>query len=223
MLTFREFIEGAAPMLEPQAFRYISPDDMMYHGNPEITFIYTPAGQVIATDGHTPHNELVFQEPEYRPAVMGVGARMGDFQRKNMIVKNLLGRIGTMGSEKIACFWNSPLDVFNNLISGCLKALEAKGYIGPQTRISAPTIFDKTVGEFMGGTSHVTQANPETQRIADLSQQMHLMRGDHKKAAMKQVGVGMPYRPNPWTAAMQKNYLSAPGWKLGISSEETLP
>lgn len=203
-----------------QDYKYINPDDMMYHGKPEITFIFTPDGQVIATDGHTPHNELVFQEPEYRSAVMGRGAKLGEFQRNKMIVRNLLGRIGTMGQERLVCFWNSPLDVFNANVAACLRALQGKGYIDADTRISAPTVYNQTVGQFLGGSSQQTQANPEAERMADLARQMHTMRGDQKKSVMNQLGVGMPYKQHPWSAEMQKIGQAAPGWKLGLTSEE---
>ena len=227
---------------------YINPDELYdkprtnYKPKKFLTFVYNHDIGLIVSPKLT-HTTLLRKEE-----ILGPREAWGDDQERTM----LLGRMGKMGglgpapeygyesgdesgyesghtgsgyigSEKtIISFWNRGIKVYD-LLGPCLKALEQ--YVSADQRVEIHTPHGISHGLQGHDTKKIgeTELSPERNREIQLLKQMHLMRGDEKKAAMKELGLWDDRKAqHPWQKELAKAGEIGPGQKWWASQFEQI-
>lgn len=211
--------EGLVREWEEKSARRVAwrnPDQIFNDDN--ITFIYTTDGQLfVSTPGEMlTHYDLIDSTPELKTKFNG--------RRGGLALGNLLGRISYVEGDEfddewgipsgnIISFWNQKSADYDRFLIPCLEAIKDIGRLAPDAKISTPIHGTVPLSSVIGGQSETTELTPEEQEHWELARNMHLMRGDQKKDAMKKLGVGGGGKPHPMQKAMDDAGLRVPGQK----------
>jgi hypothetical protein len=132
----------------------------------------------------------------------------------------LLGRISP--NRQTASFWNEDPEQYEQLLGNCVQKLISDGKLDPNGEVSTPVHRTVPVSELSNVKAQ--ELTDEERAQVKLWQKLHLLRGDAKKIAMKQLGVGWDQQTqHPWAKAMKDAGTLTPGAKWWApTSEETI-
>lgn len=134
----------------------------------------------------------------------------------------MLGRTGWMNHRHYVAFWF----VHPDMLDECLRALANLEIISDETIVVTPNGDRFTAGSKLSGqtpkSTGNTEPDPKRQRERELMQQLHLMRPQQKKAAMKELGLVGGGHKQPWQKAAEKAKLVQPGQKWWAMSSESV-
>lgn len=150
------------------------------------------------------------------PSSAGTDDNWGEPREVAIKMGDLVGRLGKEGT--LVSFWNTELSAYTHLLRKCLDELIAAQQIYPIAYISTP--IHGTIPIDLIETTQTHEMTPEEQEHLELAKQMHLMRGDQKKDAMKKLGVGGGGKPHPMQSAMDDAGLRVPGQKWWAPTSE---
>lgn len=147
----------------------------------------------------------------------------------NLYSIHLFGRIGTVieandASVQVVSFWGRGSDWQNakakgptDQIPACVAKLLDRGFIEPGAVVVYGDGRTAVAGELVGGGAAQGQVDPEAVKRNELARKLHLLRGDEKKAAAKELGVGGGGKRNDWDDQLVKSKLMPPGhshWRM---------
>lgn len=137
-----------------------------------------------------------------------------------MEVGDLLGRIGPFrDGARVVSFWNQDKSDYDNLLQPCLQRLIADGHIFQSDFVSTP--LHQTIPISVVAQVETTEIDPAMKKQVELYRKLHLMRGDEKKAAMRELGVGWTHRvQHPMQREMERHGLIGPGQKWWAPTSE---
>jgi len=206
---------------------YLSPDYIYYkndHGN-YVTFIYTAEHKLYTTKNGT-HNDLMVSTPELVERYSKLTRIPSRFR---MVAEeiDLFGRVGKIDdpnlkiNNKVVSFWDAAPDLYEKLLKPCVKALsDAKLIDKYRDYLSTPNHKTIKIADF----DRVEPVEPDEDeaRKTELRKQLHLMVGDKKRAAMKELGLGYEKKEHPWQAALKNAGIIAPGtnWRYPYSENK---
>ncbi len=214
-----------------------SDPDQFYRMQGSVTFIYTFDGVMYYGDYiGTKHFQLIEDNPELidryrlgyffdvlndRDTVKQQDEAHTDCEPRRIAMRrgDLLGRLYANRKETIVSFWNVDREAYDALLPACLQQLVADNKATGEIMISTPvhgTIPAETLEDHQ--TEEIT---PEMAKHVEMRQQLHVMQGDEKKRAMKELGVG-GQRKNPWQAEAEKHGVVRPGQKWWAVNSEGL-
>lgn len=222
------------------SIEYIDPDTD-FGSDSSVAFIYTSDNEVYYGIGKThagiirSNNDLFYR---YMRLLDPNGTRfnendynIGSKLRAEAESIDLLGRIGfktqslsldTQRSEDngkwLCSFWNDNKQILDSLLMPCLERLLADKQIKNDTLVSTPIHGTVSLGDI--GLNIEREMSPEEREEIELHKRLHLMRGDEKKKAMKQLGVGVGGKAHPMQVAMTNAGLLKPGQKWWAPTSE---
>jgi hypothetical protein len=214
------------------AREYVSPDDIYSYDDTNLTFLYhTTFG--LDYDHYTTHPDLLRDNHKdwMKVAQQEVGDDFVD-QREWIEKYILFGRAGEYDGDYIISFWNSGTKVYD-MLAACLKELgkEIKSRAGSYKLIpdDVPVGIHTPHGisEYnpSGETKRpgATEMSPEQKRRYELQKKMHLMRGQEKQEAMKELGLWNPKKAqHPWQRELEKAGEVGPGQKWWAQYSEQI-
>jgi len=227
--------EDPTIILEWRAKPYINPD-VFYTEPGAVPFIYTTDGQIFyglsEYDSHweiLENNRILIKR--YRlEKLFGFDYEHGhgypDFEDissspRNIMMESgdLLGRIGYQDDDMIVSFWNIDKNDYERSLESCLKRLITDNKINSSAFISTPV--HKTIPISAIANIEVDEIDPEMRKQVELYRKLHLLRGDEKKNAMRQLGVGWTQQTqHPMQTAMRQSGSIGPGQKWWATTSE---
>lgn len=215
---------------------YLTPDDLWEWANniwtdeeETLCFIYGP---VAGTSEKYPEPILTYEAGEIHSNlmddtrwIMDVFPDASRLRLSDITPMALLGRCGFYTDYPedpdtmvyYLSFWNKD-DIYDELLPGCLRELRDLGLIenkGSPIILSTPFEVRELTG--LGGETprlQHTELSPEKKWELELLRKMHIMRGDEKKRAMRQLGLGWKSPgAHPWAQNLSQKQLLVPGAK----------
>ena len=232
---FNKRIGKPAKKKQRPATGYISPDDIFTSKFlPINTFIYAgKSGKLYDDDGTVVHTMMMRENPNI---VKGLGLNPADTQwmvfmkeEPEVLRLGLFGRTGEMlkqysptgRAEVVVSFWQTPTDIFQQMLKPCLQGLLDRSLIMPDALVHHPSMVGVPVSEVMGGKARASQ-DDEAMEKARLARELHLMRGSEKKAAMKKLGLGTGSKEPDIQRSLKKANLLVPGQKWWAPHSESV-
>jgi len=189
---------------------HVHPD--MLYGNAEdaAPFLYTNAGELHVGKARQNHRQMI-QGDAGLAAAYPIDGSTESWSR--MSSDCLLGRIGNMdGSDPedqtrdTVSYWESPNTA--RLLLPSVRALLARGLIGPDTQVHHPQLQDTTVAGLLAGAAG-ERHDPAVSRRAELARRLHLLPSDQKRATMRELGLAAHGKPNRWRDRMRQHGIPA--------------
>lgn len=190
---------------------FISPDDL-FNSVAEVSFIYD--GRLFDAGGKTAHEDIFLQHAKQFPDRYQELSRSW---RYNFEKYALLGRIGYDGQirtyKQIVSFWNEDDSLYDELLRPCLAELESMNFINDDTLVSIPSAGVMSMAQADTVNLSRGPTDKRRQQELELMRQLHLMRPEMKKAAMKELGlIGGGHKP-PAQRELEKAGVIHPGQK----------
>lgn len=205
---------------------YTNPD-FNWKSRQSIPFIYTAAGEMLYGQPGTPHFQMFQDQPELLQKFIHL------VPPKDLIISNsalrqrllasrvrdeldkvaLCGRIQDVAGQRTVSFWKDQ-----PFLKDCLQKLLDDNLIDDQTFVSTPKL--ETIPLAKVGVKKERQLSATQEADFELHRQLHLMRGDEKREAMKKLGVGVGGRPHPMQQALTAKGLLGPGQKWWAPNSE---
>lgn len=147
-----------------------------------------------------------------------------------MITGDLLGRLGRDfqyiddhglpdTNVQLVSFWNTKKTDYDNSLEGCLQKLREHNLINDETLISTP--IHQTIPITAIDQVETQEIDPEMAEKVKLWQQLHLMRPEAKKEAMRKLGLGGEQMiKNPWQQGLEQTGHASPGNKWWAPTSE---
>lgn len=137
--------------------------------------------------------------------------------RENM---GLFGRVGSMDQSDypVMSFWNEDPEMYD-LLDPCIKALKYDNYISEEpielhTPLDEPDIYDRIQTPFETDVDTKIAADTDKLERYRLQKELHLLRGDDKKRALKKLGLWYDEpAKHPMGGELEKAGLLGPGQK----------
>ena len=186
-----------------------NPDVLIFSGNPIMAFIYTRQHKLyLGNDRRSYHHDIICQHPEIgkdeiiRPLMNATKIRRGYNLKDhdNLVMAyylrqvDLHGRIGRIypgegeSEIKIVSFWSTIPETYDLLLQECLDLLIENTYISPNDYLSTPLHGTIPVGFVMRGNATTKELSPEEREDYKRQEDLHMMRGDQKKAELRKIG-----------------------------------
>jgi len=210
--------------------RPINPDDLLDDVEDEelrrdVTFIYGP--------NENGQNELIVGKPEH--IHYDVLKRLNQYKhvddqwsfRKQIEEYMLLGRVGMYEETQYVSFWNEQ-PVLDKLLIPCLMELLDNGYIDENTLVATKHDHEY-VANVLKSTNKSAVDTPKQAKPSmysdeewELYKNMHIMRGNQKKDAMRKLGLGTGGHKHEWQKALEKADVIGPGQKWWAPQSENI-
>lgn len=202
---------------------YVSPDELFNYALDYVTFLYS--GDMGLFWGGLSHGDLVVSNPQleewledHNPYFDPESGESWEWLGKHFLV----GRAGELGEDLIVSFWNEEDDIYDSL-GACLSELESYKLIstGVPVQIHTPHGIRIYRGDTVRGGG--TELSPEQRRKLNLQKRLHLMRGQEKREAMKELGLwaDKPAK-HPWQAGLERTGEIGPGQKWWTPHSESI-
>lgn len=137
----------------------------------------------------------------------------------------------TDANRTIVSFWNTDPQLYQKLLSPCIKKMMDDGVLqdNGKSRLNTPILIStplhKTVELKQALAQEVAAPDEETLAKAQLWQRLHTMPPDEKRAAMQRLGLTgeEPSSKRPWQQAFERERLIQPGqkWWAPYSEEKS--
>lgn len=185
-----------------------------------VPFIYNPDGLLDVGDYGDTHakiiaSNIIYYVETYAPQLAGSPDLTYTIRRYILEKVAALGRISPTNSNgtRYVAFWN------NKLIVECLKSLIQNDLLSMRDIIVSGNRHMCVIDYLRGGRfEHDAEEENRKQKMREL----HLMRPDAKKAAMKDLGLDAASRKQPWQKSAEQNKLVRPGQKWWAMQSESL-
>jgi len=204
--------------------RSITPDNLYYDDSPFLTIVWGPRNKiddefVLFTNDTYTHSDMLTDLDWYNQLILDCEHSPID-PRDEAEKFALMGRVGFYHAKKYVAFWNQKSELDKWLID-CLVELLDRGLISDSTIVS--TAYGMNRADSITGKR--TPHNETTRYTAEqwaLLKKIHLMRGDEKKAAMQQLGLGSGGNKHKWQKALEKAGAIGPGQKWWAPNSENI-
>ncbi len=234
-MVLREFVTPNQTDYTPIS-TWVTPDDIyLWCGdgdNDKFTFIYD--GQLHYVDPNDPEtSDFDRKNPESlthdnvvdKMNALGVSLpkRLNNDKHYLRDDQAIQGRTGIYRHKHYVSFWHGPRPlVFAKLLPGCLAELDRLDKLEHDTTLSTPytgvTSIKDGLAAFRKG---VPELGEEELKRADLMRQLHLMKPEQKKEAMRTLGLAPGGAKRPWQREAENTDLVKPGQKWwGLTSED---
>ncbi len=214
--AINEFVHHSDYEVEDEEYEHqiewddVHPDVLWQKGSNLTPFIYYN-GKMHTGYHQDSHSKIIIRM--FNMQGVGVSAKRRVLEADGA----LLGRVGDFKQERYASFWDEG---DHSKIPECLKSLYNSSLIDEMTVIvvtgQEPRRYQDAVVS--------TQRTPEQERKMQLARELHLMRPDEKKAAMRELGLAPGSKKRPWQQEAENTNLVRPGQKWwGLTSEAKDP
>lgn len=201
-------------------WRDCTPDTIWKSDPRAVTFIYTADDKLYYLPDGVTHQDLFDMNDDLVDRYNAIESRRPMRDRAEKI--DLVGRAGkvTMLGIRAVSFWNIEQGIYDDLLASCLEELIFEGIIDSNYMVSTPATGVVTQDEILGKNQPAPAPSPVDSDEVELYKNLHLMRGEQKRDAMKKLGVGVGGRPHPIATAMNKTGLLKPGQKWWAPTSE---
>lgn len=227
------------PLPSISTLEHMTPDDLWMGDSLShtITFIYTKDGRLIVGSSDETHNDIIDRDEQLQSLWEDLTghdtttkADRNTILRARKILENQFALLGRSGRRDmyveddyfpyyVVTFWNEKSELYDELLEGFLKAFD--DYLPDSVPTYIITPFDVTPYNELARAETPRGTKTPTHSDRELLKKMHLMRGDEKKAAMRQLGLGWSRaKEHPMTTAMKKAGKLIPGGKWWASQSE---
>lgn len=195
---------------------YVDPDTW-YGKDDAVAFIYNPDGTLHVGDAHYDiiGNAISYYENEYKDYANEIDINELNY---SILPKHaLLGRISPLQGDnyRVVSFWNS--NELSNLLPTCLKTLVNDDFLSLDDVIAAGDRHMYVMDYLRGGRF---EYNADEEDRKQKMRELHLMRPNQKKQAMKALGLDAASRKQPWQKSAEQHKLVRPGQKWWAMQSE---
>jgi hypothetical protein len=195
---------------------FCDPDTLYHHDYAAVPFIYGGGQMYYGPVGRTHWH--ILRDLGYTKSIGSPDA--ADRAARTEAAKGMLfGRFSP--SMEMVSFWTGPKILFEKELDDCLKHLAADGHIDfDEWYVSTPIHGTVPLNSF--DFNDRVEVSPEEEARRELQMQLHLMRGNEKKAAMKQLGLIGPKPKTPFRQEAERQRVVAPGHKMWAPTSESV-